>query len=323
MYDASHIKVMEGLEAVRHRPSMYIGSTDVHGLHHLVYEVVDNSVDEAMAGYCKEISVVIHGDGSVSVKDDGRGIPVDIHPQYNRPAVEIVMTVLHAGGKFDHDTYHVSGGLHGVGVSVVNALSEWLEVEVSREGRVYRQRYERGRPVSDLQETGVSENTGTTVRFKPDPEIFEVTDFSFDVLSSRLRELAFLNSGLKISITDERSGRSKTFHYDGGIISFVQYLNKSKEVLHPNPIYFSRVRDGVSVEVAMQYNTSYNESVFAFANNINTREGGTHLSGFRAALTKTVNDFVREKKLLKGDAKLTGDDLREGLVAVVSVRLPD
>ncbi|MDI9616389.1 MAG: DNA topoisomerase (ATP-hydrolyzing) subunit B [Methanothrix sp.] len=322
-YDASHIKVMEGLEAVRHRPSMYIGSTDALGLHHLVYEVVDNSVDEAMAGYCKEISVVIHGDGSVSVKDDGRGIPVDIHPQYNRPAVEIVMTVLHAGGKFDHDTYQVSGGLHGVGVSVVNALSEWLEVEVSRDGRVYRQRYERGRPVSDLQATDVSEKTGTTVRFKPDPEIFEVTDFSFDLLSSRLRELAFLNRGLRISITDERSGRSKTFQYDGGIVSFVQYLNRSKEVLHPNPIYFSRVRDGVSVEVAMQYNTSYNESVFTFANNINTREGGTHLSGFRAALTKTVNDFAREKKLLKGDAKLTGDDLREGLVAVVSVRLPD
>ncbi|MDH7596605.1 MAG: DNA topoisomerase (ATP-hydrolyzing) subunit B [Methanothrix sp.] len=322
-YDASHIKVMEGLEAVRHRPSMYIGSTDALGLHHLVYEVVDNSVDEAMAGYCKEISVVIHGDGSVSVKDDGRGIPVDIHPQYNRPALEIVMTVLHAGGKFDHDTYQVSGGLHGVGVSVVNALSEWLEVEVSRDGRVYRQRYERGRPVSDLQVTGVSENTGTTVRFKPDPEIFEVTDFSFDVLSSRMRELAFLNRGLRISIADERSGRSKTFQYDGGIVSFVQYLNKSREVLHPNPIYFSRVRDGVSVEVAMQYNTSYNESVFTFANNINTREGGTHLSGFRAALTKTVNDFAREKKLLKGEAKLTGDDLREGLVAVVSVRLPD
>jgi DNA gyrase subunit B len=314
---------MEGLEAVRHRPSMYIGSTDALGLHHLVYEVVDNSVDEAMAGYCKEISVVIHGDGSVSVKDDGRGIPVDIHPQYNRPALEIVMTVLHAGGKFDHDTYQVSGGLHGVGVSVVNALSEWLEVEVSRDGRVYRQRYERGRPVSDLQVTGVSENTGTTVRFKPDPEIFEVTDFSFDVLSSRMRELAFLNRGLRISIADERSGRSKTFQYDGGIVSFVQYLNKSREVLHPNPIYFSRVRDGVSVEVAMQYNTSYNESVFTFANNINTREGGTHLSGFRAALTKTVNDFAREKKLLKGEAKLTGDDLREGLVAVVSVRLPD
>ncbi len=314
---------MEGLEAVRHRPSMYIGSTDALGLHHLVYEVVDNSVDEAMAGYCKEISVVIHGDGSVSVKDDGRGIPVDIHPQYSRPALEIVMTVLHAGGKFDHDTYQVSGGLHGVGVSVVNALSEWLEVEVSREGRVYRQRYERGRPVSDLQITGVSEKTGTTVRFKPDPDVFEVTDFSFDVLSSRLRELAFLNRGLKISITDERSGRSKTFQYDGGIVSFVQYLNKSREVLHPNPIYFSRVRDGVSVEVAMQYNTSYNESVFTFANNINTREGGTHLSGFRAALTKTVNDFAREKKLLKGEAKLTGEDLREGLVAVVSVRLPD
>ncbi|MCQ8902974.1 MAG: DNA topoisomerase (ATP-hydrolyzing) subunit B [Methanothrix sp.] len=322
-YDASHIKVMEGLEAVRHRPSMYIGSTDALGLHHLVYEVVDNSVDEAMAGYCKEIAVVIHGDGSVSVKDDGRGIPVDMHPQYNRPAVEIVMTVLHAGGKFDHDTYQVSGGLHGVGVSVVNALSEWLEVEVSRSGRTYRQRYERGRPVSELEEIGVSERTGTTVRFKPDPEIFEVTDFSFDVLSSRLREIAFLNRGLRISITDERSDRSKTFHYDGGIVSFVQYLNKSKEVLHPNPIYFSRVRDGISVEVAMQYNTSYNESVFTFANNINTREGGTHLSGFRAALTKTVNDFAREKKLLKGDAKLTGEDLREGLVAVVSVRLPD
>lgn len=314
---------MEGLDAVRHRPSMYIGSTDALGLHHLVYEVVDNSVDEAMAGYCKEISVVIHVDGSVSVRDDGRGIPVDIHPQYNRPAVEIVMTVLHAGGKFDHDTYRVSGGLHGVGVSVVNALSEWLEVEVSRDGRVYRQRYERGKPVSDLKAVDVSEKTGTTVRFKPDPEIFEVTDFSFDVLSSRLRELAFLNRELRISITDERSGRSKTFQDDGGIVSFVQYLNKSKEVLHPNPIYFSKERDNVSVELAMQYNTSYNESVFTFANNINTREGGTHLSGFRAALTKTVNDFAREKKLLKGDAKLTGDDLREGLTAIISVRLPD
>lgn len=314
---------MEGLEAVRRRPSMYIGSTDALGLHHLVYEVVDNSVDEAMAGYCKEISVAIHEDGSVSVEDDGRGIPVDMHPQYKRPAVEIVMTVLHAGGKFDHETYNVSGGLHGVGVSVVNALSEWLEVEVCRGGRIYWQRYERGKPVSELRETGASERTGTKVRFKPDPEIFEVTDFSFDTLSSRLRELAFLNRGLKISITDERSGKSKTFQYDGGIVSFVQYLNRSREVLHPNPIYFSRVRDGVSVEVAMQYNTSYNESVFTFANNINTREGGTHLSGFRAALTKTVNDFAKEKKLVKGEAKLTGDDLREGLVAVVSVRLPD
>ncbi len=302
---------------------MYIGSTDSHGLHHLVYEVVDNSVDEAMAGYCKEISVVIHKDGSVSVKDDGRGIPVDIHPQYNRPAVEIVMTVLHAGGKFDHEMYSVSGGLHGVGVSVVNALSEWLEVEVSRGGRVYRQRYERGKPVSELEDVGASETTGTTVRFKPDSQIFEETEFNFDILSSRLRELAFLNRGLKISINDERVDKSKLFHYEGGIVSFVEYLNRSKETLHPNPIYFSRVRDNITIEIAMQYNTSYNESVFSFANNINTREGGTHLAGFRAALTKTVNDFARERRLLKGETKLTGDDLKEGLVAVVSIRLPD
>lgn len=298
-YDASHIKVLEGLEAVRQRPSMYIGSTDSHGLHHLVYEVVDNSVDEAMAGYCKEISVVIHKDGSVSVKDDGRGIPVDIHPQYKRPAVEIVMTVLHAGGKFDHEMYSVSGGLHGVGVSVVNALSEWLEVEVSRGGRVYRQRYERGKPVSELEDVGASETTGTTVRFKPDSQIFEETDFNFDILSSRLRELAFLNRGLKISIKDERADKSKLFHYEGGIVSFVEYLNRSKETLHPNPIYFSRVRDNIMIEIAMQYNTSYNESVFSFANNINTREGGTHLAGFQSRPDKDRQRLRQGEEALK------------------------
>lgn len=322
-YDASHIQVLEGLEAVRRRPSMYIGSTDTLGLHHLVYEVVDNSVDEALAGYCTDIDVAIHGDGSVSVRDNGRGIPVDIHPQYNRPALEIVMTVLHAGGKFDHESYSVSGGLHGVGVSVVNALSEWLEVEVSRDGKVYWQRYEHGNVASDLEVRGKSSHTGTTVTFKPDPEIFEDTEYNFDTLSSRLRELAFLNSGLKISIKDERSDKENIFRYEGGIISFVEYLNKNKEALHSPPIYISRDRNGTHVEVALQYNNSYNESIFSYANNINTREGGTHLMGFRAALTKTVNEYVKDNKLLKNDAKLGGEDLREGLVAVISVKLPD
>jgi DNA gyrase subunit B len=322
-YDASHIQVLEGLEAVRRRPSMYIGSTDTLGLHHLVYEVVDNSVDEALAGYCTDIDVAIHGDGSVSVKDNGRGIPVDIHPQYNRPALEIVMTVLHAGGKFDHESYSVSGGLHGVGVSVVNALSEWLEIEVARDGKVYWQRYEHGNVVSDLEVRGKSEHTGTTVHFKPDPAIFEDTEYNFDTLSSRLRELAFLNSGLKISIKDERSDKENVFCYEGGIVSFVEYLNKNKEALHSPPIHFSRDRNGTHVEVALQYNNSYNENIFSYANNINTREGGTHLMGFRAALTKTVNEYVKANKLLKNDAKLGGEDLREGLVAVISVKLPD
>jgi DNA gyrase subunit B len=322
-YDASHIQVLEGLEAVRRRPSMYIGSTDTLGLHHLVYEVVDNSVDEALAGYCTDIDVTIHGDGSVSVKDNGRGIPVDIHPQYNRPAIEIVMTMLHAGGKFDHESYSVSGGLHGVGVSVVNALSEWLEVEVSRDGKVYWQRYEHGNVASDLEVRGKSSHTGTTVTFKPDPAIFEDTDYNFDTLSSRLRELAFLNSGLKISIKDERSDKENVFCYEGGIVSFVEYLNKNKEALHSPPIHFSRDKNGTHVDVAMQYNNSYNESIFSYANNINTREGGTHLMGFRAALTKTVNEYVKANKLLKNEAKLGGDDLREGLVAVISVKLPD
>ncbi|MCX6668335.1 MAG: DNA topoisomerase (ATP-hydrolyzing) subunit B [Methanothrix sp.] len=322
-YDASQIQVLEGLEAVRRRPSMYIGSTDSLGLHHLVYEVVDNSVDEALAGYCKEINVILHPDGSVSVKDDGRGIPVDIHPQYSRPALEIVMTMLHAGGKFDHESYSVSGGLHGVGVSVVNALSEWLEVEVRRNGRVYWQRYGHGNVVSDVEVRGTSNHTGTTVTFKPDGSIFEDTEYNFDTLSSRLRELAFLNNGLKITIKDERAGKENVFQYAGGIASFVEYLNKNKEALHSPPLYFSRSKNGTQVEVALQYNNSYNESIFSYANNINTREGGTHLMGFRAALTKTVNEYVRANKLLKNEAKLGGEDLREGLVAVISVKLPD
>lgn len=321
-YDASQIQVLEGLEAVRRRPSMYIGSTDTLGLHHLVYEVVDNSVDEALGGYCTEINVAIHKDGSVSVRDNGRGIPVDVHPQYNRSALEMVMTMLHAGGKFDHESYSVSGGLHGVGVSVVNALSEWLEVAVRRNGKVYWQRYEHGDVASDVEVRGTSNDTGTTVTFKPDSTIFEETDFNFDVLSARLRELAFLNSGLKITLKDERTDKENAFQYAGGIVSFVEYLNKNKEVLHP-PISVSRDKDGTHVELAMQYNNSYNENIFSYANNINTREGGTHLMGFRAALTKTVNEYAKNSKLLKNGDKLSGEDLREGLVAVVSVRLPD
>ena len=320
-YDASQIQVLEGLEAVRRRPSMYIGSTDILGLHHLVYEVVDNSVDEAMAGYGNEVAVTIHEDNSVSVWDNGRGIPVDLHPQYNRPALEIVLTVLHAGGKFDHSSYKVSGGLHGVGVSVVNALSEWLEAEVRRNGKIYWQRYERGNIVSDVEIRGTSTDTGTTITFKPDPTIFEETAYNFDTLAARLRELAFLNSNLKINIKDERSGKENIFQYQGGVVSFVEYLNRNKEVLHP-PIFSARDREATHVEVAMQYNNSYNESIFSFANNINTREGGTHLAGFRAALTKTVNEYLKGKNQ-KNEVKLSGDDLREGLVAIISVRLPD
>ncbi len=322
-YDASQIQVLEGLEAVRRRPSMYIGSTDSLGLHHLVYEVVDNSVDEALGGFCSEINVTINPGGSVSIRDDGRGIPVDNHPQFNRPALEIVLTVLHAGGKFDHESYGVSGGLHGVGVSVVNALSEWMEVQVRRNGRIYWQRFERGKVVSDLEDRGSSDHTGTTIAFKPDNSIFEETEFSFDTLSSRLRELAFLNRGLKITIKDERSDKENIFQYAGGILSFVQYLNTNKEVLHEQPVYFSRSKNGTQVEVALQYNNSYAENVFSYANNINTREGGTHLMGFRAALTRTVNDYARNNKLFKNEMKLGGEDLREGLVAVVSVKLPD
>ena len=322
-YDASQIQVLEGLEAVRRRPSMYIGSTDSLGLHHLVYEVVDNSVDEALGGYAKGINVLLNRDGSVSVADDGRGIPVDNHPQLGRPALEIVMTVLHAGGKFDHESYSFSGGLHGVGVSVVNALSEWMEVEVRRNGRIYWQRYQRGSVASDVEVRGHSENTGTTVTFKPDGTIFEETEFNFDTLSSRLRELAFLNRGLSITIKDERTEKENDFCYEGGIISFVEYLNANKETLHRPPLYFTRSKNGTAVEVALQYNNSYNENVFSYANNINTREGGTHLMGFRAALTRTVNEYARANKIFKTETKLGGEDLREGLVAIVSVKLPD
>ena len=322
-YDASQIQVLEGLEAVRRRPSMYIGSTDSLGLHHLVYEVVDNSVDEALGGYAKGINVLLNRDGSVSVADDGRGIPVDRHPQLGRPALEIVMTVLHAGGKFDHESYSFSGGLHGVGVSVVNALSEWMEVEVRRNGRIYWQRYQRGSVASDVEVRGHSENTGTTVTFKPDGAIFEETEFNFDTLSSRLRELAFLNRGLSITIKDERTEKENDFCYEGGIISFVEYLNANKETLHRPPLYFTRSKNGTAVEVALQYNNSYNENVFSYANNINTREGGTHLMGFRAALTRTVNEYARANKIFKTETKLGGEDLREGLVAIVSVKLPD
>jgi len=328
-YDASHIQVLEGLDAVRRRPAMYIGSTGTSGLHHLVYEVVDNSIDEAMGGYCSEINIVLHSDGSVSVKDNGRGVPVDIHSHYKKPAVEIVMTMLHAGGKFDHKSYRVSGGLHGVGVSVVNALSEWLEVEVRRNNLVYWQRYEQGKPVSDLEVHGVSDDTGTVVRFKPDPLIFENLNFSFDTLASRIRELAFLNRGLKISIEEEAEkgkeapGKVREYFYEGGIISFVKHLNKSKEVLHDSPIYISAEKEGTYVEVALQYNNSYSENILSFANNINTREGGFHLSGFRAALTKTTNEHARSSGILKNGAKLAGEDLREGLTAVISVKLSD
>lgn len=323
VYDASRIQVLEGLEAVRKRPSMYIGSTDSRGLHHLVYEVVDNSIDEALAGFCTRIDVTINPDGSVTVLDNGRGIPIDPHPVHKKSALEVVMTILHAGGKFDKNTYKVSGGLHGVGVSVVNALSEWLEVEVNRDGKKYLQRYVRGRPEADVQEIGTSDTTGTKTTFKPDPKIFETTNFDYDVLSNRLRELAFLNRGLTISIRDLRSpeGQAEIFAYQGGIVEFVEYLNKKKQPLHEKPIYFERQRDDMVVEIAMQYTTSYTENVYSFANNINTPEGGTHIIGFKTALTRVANDYIKANKLTKEEAKLTGDDVREGLTAIISVKL--
>jgi len=320
-YDASSIQVLEGLEAVRKRPSMYIGSTDDRGLHHLVYEVVDNSIDEALAGYCKNIEVTINGDGSVSVNDDGRGIPVEMHEKYHRPALEIVMTMLHAGGKFDNRTYKVSGGLHGVGVSVVNALSEWMRVEVRRNGRLYVQNYVRGKPTDDVHEAGTAIGTGTRVTFKPDAAIFESKEFSYDILANRLRELAFLNKGIRITFTDARSGVSESFHYDGGIVQYVQYLNEGKTPIHDRVIYFEKQKDTTNVEIAMQYNDGYSEMVLAFANNINTTEGGTHLSGFKSALTRSMNDYAKKRGLLKGELQLSGEDVREGLTAIISVKL--
>jgi len=324
-YDARNIQVLKGLEGVRKRPAMYIGSTGQSGLHHLVYEVVDNSVDEALAGYCTEVSVTIHPDATVTVVDNGRGIPVDVHPTQNRPAVEVVMTTLHAGGKFDENSYKVSGGLHGVGVSVVNGLSEWLEVEVRRDGKRYHQRYERGEVNTDLKILGDTTETGTTVHWKPDPTIFETTDYNFDTLSQRLRELAFLNKGIRIQFLDERTGKKHDFQYEGGIVSFVKYLSENKTVLHPTPIYHSREKDRIQVEFAVQYNEGYIENMFSFVNNINTIEGGTHLIGFRAALTRTINNYAEREGMLKGlkEVTLAGEDVREGLTAVVSVKLHD
>jgi DNA gyrase subunit B len=323
-YGVEQIKILEGLEAVRKRPAMYIGGTGLDGLHHLVFEVVDNSVDEALAGACDRIDVTIHIDNSVSVADNGRGIPVGIHEQTGRSGVEVVMTTLHAGGKFGGSAYKVSGGLHGVGVSVVNALSEWLEVEVWSDGKKYLQRYERGKPTGDLEEVGKARRTGTRVTFLSDGEIFEDRTFSLDVLSNRLREMAFLNRGLRISLSDERADKSEEFYYTGGIKQFVELLNENKATLHPRPIFIESQRDETAVEIALQYNDGYAETVFSFANNINTRDGGTHVIGFRSALTRTINNYAAGRNLLKDlKASLTGDDVREGLTAVISVRLPN
>ena len=324
VYDESQIQVLEGLEAVRKRPGMYIGSTSSRGLHHLVYEIVDNSIDEALGGYCKNIEVIIGKDNSITVTDDGRGMPVGIHPKLHIPTVEVIMTVLHAGGKFGGSGYKVSGGLHGVGASVVNALSEYCEVIVTREGHIWRQTFKRGKTASPFEKIGDSDGHGTKTFFKPDPEIFEELEFDYDTLAQRLRELAFLNKGIKIILLDEREDKKEEFHYEGGIKQFVKYLNRNKENLHPEPIYVEGVKDDISVEIAMQYNDGYTENIFAFANNIDTVEGGTHLSGFKNALTRVFNDYAKKFGYIKeSDKNLSGDDIREGLTAVISVKLPD
>ena len=325
-YGADQIQILEGLEAVRKRPGMYIGSTSIRGLHHLVYEIVDNSVDEALAGYCTEINVTIEKDNSITVIDNGRGIPVGINHKANKPAVEVVFTVLHAGGKFGGGGYKVSGGLHGVGASVVNALSEWLEVKIHKDGKLYQQRYERGKVMYPLKEIGVTDHNGTEVRFLPDKEIFEETEFDYNTLRQRLREMAFLTKGIKIVLRDNRLEEPKirTFHYEGGIKEYVEYLNKSKEKLYDDIIYCEGQRGDVYVEVALQHNDSYQESTYSFVNNITTPEGGTHLTGFRNAITKTFNDYARSMKLLKdSDPNLGGEDLREGLTAIISIKISE
>ena len=323
-YTAEHIQVLEGLEAVRRRPSMYIGSTGPKGLHHLIYEVVDNAVDEALAGFCTEINVTLAADGSCSVMDNGRGIPIGIHPKLKRPGVEVALTILHAGSKFDGQIYKVSGGLHGVGVSVVNALSEWLKVTVEQDGGRWEQSYSRGKVVTQLKRVGASDRTGTVVAFSPDPGIFDETGFSYDTVAQRLRELGFLNRGLKITLLEETTRRENIFHYEGGILSFVEALNKNKDVLHPKPIYINADRDRQSVEVAMQYTDGYVETLLSFANTIKTGEGGTHEAGFKMALTRVVNDYARKAGILKeSEPNLSGEDIREGLTAILSVKLSD
>ncbi|KMP10840.1 DNA gyrase subunit B [Candidatus Nitromaritima sp. SCGC AAA799-A02] len=323
-YDSANIKILEGLEAVRKRPAMYIGGTGIDGLNHLVFELVDNSVDEAIAGFCSEIEVLIHIDNSVTVLDNGRGIPVDVHPDRKISAAEVVMTVLHAGGKFDKDTYQVSAGLHGVGVSVVNALSETLFLEIKRESQVYTQKYEKGKPMTPLEVIGKSDTTGTKIVFRPDSTIFSDVNFSYEILSNRLRELSFLNKGIKIHLHDERDGRDSVFLYEGGIVSFIKHLNKNKKVLHPEPIYIQREKENNQLELALVYNDGYSEEVFTFVNNVNTRDGGTHLSGFRSALTRTINSYAVQNGMLKNmNISLTGDDVREGLIAVLSLKIPE
>lgn len=322
-YGVESIQVLGGLDAVRKRPGMYVGSTGIAGLHHLVYEVVDNSIDEAMVGYCKNIIIIIHPDNSVRVIDDGRGIPVAFHPKYNMSALQVVMTKLHAGGKFDKTSYKVSGGLHGVGISVVNALSDFLRVEVKRDGKIHMMEFAKGEAKGDVQIIGEATDTGTTVIFHPDKDIFETLDFSFETLVSRIRELAFLNKGLTITLKDERSGKEQAFHYEGGIVSFVEYLNTNKAPFHP-VIYLHNEKNNIDVEIALQYNDGYNENIFSFVNNINTIEGGFHLSGFKTALTRTLNTYAEKNDLLKGeDVKLSSDDVREGLTAVIAIKHPE
>lgn len=323
-YGESQIQVLEGLEAVRKRPGMYIGSTGLRGLHHLVYEIVDNSIDEALAGYCKNIRVLIDKDNCITVKDDGRGMPTGIHPKMKKPTVEVIMTILHAGGKFGGGGYKVSGGLHGVGASVVNALSEYCKVTVKREGKIWEQEYSKGKVLDGINEVGETDEQGTTVFFRPDSTIFESVEFEYETLEQRLRELAFLNKGLRIILDDERADKSKEFYYEGGIKSFVSYLNRNKQKLHPDPIYIEGSKDDYIVEVAIQYNDSYTDNIFAFANNIDTIEGGTHLSGFKTALTRVLNDYAKKYGFIKeNDKNLSGDDTREGITAVISIKLTD